>query len=362
MAAGHRSPATRRKHAAAHGSEDIVSTDPHVARRRIAFLALALGAVVVAGLGLAWHRSGESKAEAARAAASRESTSKFIVPNDRTVKADLLDQLKQAPQLLILGGSRATRFEPSYLEKLTGLRGFNLALQNGRPEDAWAFLNHLRATHSGVRPRVVWFVQVEAFRAQGLSVGLVQDDRFSRFFPEELIAREREKLPRTPDEMPAGRDLALTTYGPDGAVLRNRYDVAVEQGRTLPQALAWSINTVAERYATSPPALDPRAMEYFEKTLDLLNRLVTRPAIVFMPIHPTLLAAVRDLGWDARHRQVLDYLKGLQDDYDFVTLDLSRLASVHGDPDAFYDGIHLKRSNARRVLGTVVARAPSCFE
>jgi hypothetical protein len=350
-------------------------------RRRLALVVLAL-AGVAAILAVAWRQAGDDGAAArdrsagpapadlaaaattASAAVTPETaaTGELIVPNDRTVKADLLEKLERPPQLLIFGGSRATRFEPAYLERLTGLRGFNLALQNGRPEDAWAFVNWVRRDHPETRPHVLWFIHVEAFRAQGLSVGLIQDERLSPFFPGALIAREREKLPRTTAEMPAGRDLALTAYGADGVVLRNRYDIRAEKGYKLERALAWSVDRALERYATTTPALDPRSTRYFEKTLRLLNRLGRTPAIVLMPLHPTLLAGVRDAGWETRHREVLDYLHGLQEEYDLVVLDHSRLGSVDGDPNGYYDGFHVKRANARRILDVVVEEAPACFE
>ncbi len=342
-------------------------------RRRLALVVFALMGVVVIGATVAWRQTGEDDAAARDRSPSpappelattteTAATGELIVPNDRTVKADLLEQLERPPQVLIFGGSRATRFEPSYLERLTGLRGFNLALQNGRPEDAWAFVNWVRRENPGTRPRVLWFVHVEAFRAQGLSVGLIQDERLSPYFPDALLDRERQKLPRTEAEMPAGRDLALTIYGPDGVVLRNRYDIRADRGYKLERALAWSVNLVLERYATTTPALDPRSTRYFKKTLRLLNRLGTTPVIVLMPLHPTLLTAVRDAGWETRHREVLDYLHDLQQEYDLVVLDHSRLDSVGGDPDAYYDGFHVRRSTARRILDVVVREAPAGFE
>jgi hypothetical protein len=355
-----------------------MSLSPSVRRRRLALFLFAL-AGVAAIVAVAWRQAGDDGAAArdrspdpapsglkSPAAApmplETTATGELLVPNDRTVKADLLERLERPPQLLIFGGSRATRFEPSYLERATGLRGFNLAFQNGRPEDAWAFLSWVHRAHPQTRPRVLWFIHVEAFRAQGLSVGLIQDARFSRAFPDALIARERQKLPRTPEEMPAGRDLALTTYGADGVVLRNRYDIRAERGYKLERALTWSVNRALERYATTTPALDPRSMKYFEKSLRLLNRLGTTPAIVLMPLHPTLIAAVRDAGWKTRHDEVLDYLHGLQEKYDLVVLDHSRLASVDGDPDEYYDGFHVTRANARRILEVVLREAPACLE
>ncbi len=284
-----------------------------------------------------------------------------FVLTDRAVKLRMLDKREDTPRLLVFGGSRASRVEPARFEKLTGLPGFNLSFQNGRPEDAWAFVNLLHDQDPGTPIQVVWLLHVEAFREQGLSPGLVQDERLSHWFPSGLIAAEKKKLPQTEAELPEGTDLALTTYGPDGVVLRNRYDIAVEKGRTLKHALAGSIDQALERYATTSPALFPRSTEYFEKTLALLDEMDTQQVIVLTPLHPKLLAAVKDAGWGRRHSQVVAYLRRQQAKYGFSLLDFSRLSSIGGDPDAFYDGFHFKRSNARKLVDAVVARAPEAF-
>jgi hypothetical protein len=285
-----------------------------------------------------------------------------FVLTDRSVKLELLDRRPEPPQVLIFGGSRATRIEPARFQKLTGRPGFNFAFQNGRPEDAWAFVNLLRARYPDTPLQVVWFIHVEAFREQGLSPGLIQEEELSRWFPADLIAAEKEKLPRTVDELPKGTDLKLTTFGKDGVVLRNRYDIAAEKGRTLKRALAWSIDTALERYSTTSAGLYPRSTEYFEKTLDVLAGTGVRPVVVLTPMHPKLLAAVRKAGWGQRHREVMAYLRAQQKTYDFSLLDCSELSSIGGDPAAFYDGFHFKRSNARRLVDTVVAKCPQAFE
>jgi hypothetical protein len=284
------------------------------------------------------------------------------VPTDREVKAEQLRRLNRPPQLLIFGGSRATRFEPAYLERLTGLRGYNLAFQNGRPEDAWAFLNFLHRRWPGARFRVVWFVHVEAFREQGLSFGLVQDPELARWFPPALVAAQRGELPQTQAEAPAARDLARTTYSRDGAVLQNRYDLDAARGRTLRRAVDWSIATALERYETTSPALFPRSQRYFERDLRLLNDMGVHPVVVFMPLHPRLLAAVRDAGWQERRTEVFRYLEGLQRQREFTVLDMTRLQRFGGTADDFYDGFHIRRANARRLLRAVVREAPQAFE
>lgn len=284
-----------------------------------------------------------------------------FVLTDRAVKLEHLDEQAQAPRLLIFGGSRAARIEPARFQKLTGLPGYNLSLQNGRPEDAWAFVNLLHDQDPGTPLQVVWFLHVEAFREQGLSPGLVQDERLSRWFPADLIAAERKKLPQTEAELPKGTDLALTTFSSDGVVLRNRYDIAQENGRTLERALAWSIDQALERYATTSPALFPRSTEYFEKTLALLDDMGARQVVVLTPLHPRLLSSVKNAGWSRRHREVLAYLKSQRAEHVLTVLDYSRLSSIGGDPDNFYDGFHFKRANARRLVDAVVAKAPGAF-
>ena len=338
-------------------------------------LALAVVAALAGALGVAWGQRAEGAPEQASAGAAQTSAASASatavtspatsaaettgpgVATDRGIKADLLADLDTAPRILIFGGSRAMRFEPGYLRRLTGLTGFNLALQNGRPEDAWAFIDYARRLFPGLRPRLLWFVHAEAFRRQGLSLGLIEDRRLSQAFPKALIEAERA-TPDPTDPAVRAKELATTTFGPDGAVVKNRYDLRLEQGFTLERGIAWSIARFEERYQAPSPAIDPRAALYFEKTVALANRLGRRPVIVLMPTQPEVLEAIRDIGWQERHDQVVHYLEGVARKHELTVIDLSELSSVPGaSATAYYDGIHVQRVNARRILDEVVARS-----
>ncbi|MBE0527773.1 MAG: hypothetical protein IH629_01040, partial [Thermoleophilia bacterium] len=209
--------------------------------------------------------------------------------------------------------------------------------------------------------QVVWLLHVEAFREQGLSPGLIQEPQLSQWFPPALVEAEKKKLPRTPEEAPPGKDLALTTFGADGVVLRNRYDLAEARGRPLSRAIDYSIETALERYETTTAALYPRSQKYFEKTMGLLDEMGTTQVVVLMPLHPRLLDAVRDAGWSERRAEVVAWLRSEQKKHDFRVLDLSELSSIKGDPYDFYDGFHVKRANARRLVRTVVDAVPEAF-
>lgn len=331
--------------------------------RRRATVCFALAVLALSAAGCARPVAGEPEAAAGAAAsgAAAQPAKPPFVLTDRTVKLRLLRQATEPPRILIFGGSRATRIEPAYFRRLTGRTAFNLAFQNGRPEDAWAFVNHLRRTRPGKPLQIVWFIHVEAFRKQGLSAGIVQEKRLSRWFPPALIRAEKKKLPQTQAEVPAGKDLARTRYGADGAVLRNRYDLAEARGRPRSRAIDHSIATALERYATTTAALYPRSQRYFEKTVALLDEMGTSQVVVLAPLHPRLLAAVRGAGWSERHAEVMAYLRRVQKRHDFRLLDYSELATIDGDPGDFYDGFHFKRANARRLIRAVVGAFPEAF-
>jgi hypothetical protein len=285
-----------------------------------------------------------------------------IVPSDRTLKANMVEALAKPPQVIIFGGSRALRFEPSYIQKKTGLTGFNAAFSNGRAEDAWAWTNYLHHQFPHTRLRFFWPLQVEAFREQGLAFGLIQDKRFSQHFPPDFLVEQSKRLPQDASQLPDNHDLATDTYGPDGALLHNRYDIRLEKGGKLSTALDWSIRTMGERYARDPVIIDPRARMYFEKTLGLMNKLGATPVLVLMPIQPRVLAAIKPLGWSERHRVIVAYLKSLQKRYRFTFFDFSELSSVGGDPKQYYDGVHMWVQNTRRVIDAVLARDPNAFK
>jgi len=285
-----------------------------------------------------------------------------IVPSDRTYKADLIEKLPYAPQLLFLGGSRSMRFEPAYAQRLTGLRGFNAAFQNARPEDAWAFVNFLYQRSPKTQLRVFWGLQPNLFYDRDMDPGLLQDARLSRFFPRALLEQQAKKLPATRAQMHTVNAVNRRRYLADGALVWNHYDVLEAQGRTLDQSLAEYIRLALKHRGNGRSrGVVPRAETYFEKTLALLNEHGTSPLLVIMPVHPRVLAALPAEQWQRSLSLFKAKLAELAHTYDFTVLDMTHIASFGGDPQAFYDGVHFKVSNARKLIATAVREAPQAF-
>ncbi len=276
---------------------------------------------------------------------------------DRSFKADLVQQLTYAPKLVFLGGSRAVRFEPTYAEKLTGLKGFNASFLVCRNTDSWAFLNYLYKRSPDTKLRCVWLVEYSSFAKRNLHPASIVDRRFSPYFPQAYLDRQKAILQPYPVmELLHGR-----RYTWDGTTVWNFYDKAEANGLTLDQALTAYIRNVLPTAGTMYP-MDPTAKRYFEKSLRLLNRHGVTPLVVIMPYHPRVLSAFMAAGWGAKLTRLKTYLKGLQDTYQLRYLDYHDIRSFNGRADWFYDGAHVKVGNTRRIMAQALRQRPGCFK
>ncbi len=276
---------------------------------------------------------------------------------DRTFKCDRLERLPEPPELVVFGGSRAQRFEPSQIEGLTGLSAFNFALQNQRPEDAYAIARYLFGRAPDVRLRCFWAVQVTTFADTPLHLGLLAEDRLTQYLPGDLVAEQRAL-----DAHGAAHEMTWKEeYSPRGAVLHNRYDRTEERGVGFHRVMRGYLERMLPKVAAPSPHGRGRAKSYFERTLRLFNLHDVAPVLVIMPYHPQALAAFRAVGWQDKLDALQAYLRRLQGRYAFRVLDYSEIDSFDGRAEGFYDGAHVKRGNARRIVRQVVADLPGAF-
>jgi hypothetical protein len=276
---------------------------------------------------------------------------------DRTYKADLVERLDDTPELVILGGSRAQRFEPALASELTGLSAFNFAVQNCRPADAYAISRYLLLRAPDAKLRCVYFLQDSSFVDLPLNPALLYDDRFSASLSSAEI--ERQKIAAG---VPEVRDvLSCNEFGERGDLRYGPYDEREKQGRTLDQSLADYLRTMLPRAAAGPDNDGSQSRRAFRALLALYNRRGVTPLIVLMPYHPHTLSAFRAVGWQRRHDATVAFLERLQREHAFELLDLTELASFGGAAEWFYDGAHVKAENARLILRKAVESAPECF-
>jgi hypothetical protein len=276
---------------------------------------------------------------------------------DRGYKVGLLERLERPPQLVIFGGSRAQRFEPSYAEELTGLPAFNFAVQNSRPEDVYAMSRLLFWRAPNVSLRCIWALQASTIADSPLHPGLLAETELTKFLPGDLIRQQRRLGTSS-----KGRALSSwNEFSPRGQLLRNGYDFRVEKGVSFEATLSDYLSRVVPRAASPSPYTQTRAKKYFERTLRLYNLHGVEPVLVVMPYHPVALEAFRAAGWQTKEDAFLAYLESLRGRYRFHLVDYTDIAAFHGLEDGFYDGSHITVANARRILDQVVTDVPDAF-
>jgi hypothetical protein len=292
----------------------------------------------------------------------------LIVPSERSFKLDLIEKLDKAPEVIFFGGSRSSRLEGSYVQKKTGLTGFNLAFTNGKPEDAWAFAHYLHDRWPKTRLRWIWGIQPWTFGDRPMDGALIQDPRLNKYFPDALLRAQGELLPQTPDKVPKHRPGYNWRYAADGTRIWDYYDRKYAEGLTLDEVIAKAIAPLPGKPAKSPAPVTPgtpfpttRARTYFEKTLAYLNSIGVTPILVGMPMQPTILQARIEAGSQRSYARFLGYVDSLHKSYDVEFIDLLHIESVGGQPNGFYDGVHLRFANARLLIDKLAASYPEQF-
>ena len=293
---------------------------------------------------------------------------------DRTVKADLIEQLKRPPQLVMLGSSRSMMYEPSYVKRVTGLDTFNGGLNGvGGVADAWAMTRFIHERFPASKPRYIWFVDVESFVPVTVQGQTSSDPRLARYVDgsgagtawPSVLARIAANRSSEVSTATARVSLSLLIHGrqadkqqrlyrrrfwPDGS-----YHKRADSAAVFGQFFDLSAQRYRRLYAGVYHGLDPQARTYFERTLRFMNANGSTPLLVLTPIDPALRRIIGPLGWTQRHRQVVAYVKGLQGSYNFRFVDLTDIATFHGDPKAFSDGVHPTAVNTRRVIDYLAA-------
>jgi hypothetical protein len=260
---------------------------------------------------------------------------------------------------VILGGSRALRFQPAYLQQRVGLSGFNAAVTGARPEDAWAFVSLLHERFPAARLTFLWVVLADEFGPKALDPGLICDPCLGRFFPAGLVTAQArwDSAHLVTDPMQTDR-----VFAPDGHVVRDAYDLLYPRPGADASGVRYNIRQELQAYSTTTARLSPRSVRYFEKTLALMSSLdAAPPVIVAAPVDLRILAATADRGWSVRHGLMLRLLAKLRSHHHFSLADMSRAITCGCTARDFFDGIHMRPSGTHKVIDAILRRFPAAL-
>jgi hypothetical protein len=293
--------------------------------RRVLALPLVLAAVVVAS-----------------------SSASAKPPTDRSIKLDLIARLGHSPQVLILGDSRGRQAEPSYLQKLTGLTGFNAAVMGGSAPDAWVFIRYTADRFPGQTRRYIWFV----------SWGLAGDIPDPRTEADPRGAHYLQEVRAYLDNRPLHVQWPthpFTGYRPDGGLSGKAWTPTAPHLREVRAEAAIMVAHIKQHPPTAPN-YGAKRFQLFEHLLGYLNSRGERPIIVFNPLYPTVYAELQRLG-DPVMTASLEYLQSLRSRYGFVVVNCENIHSCGGNDSDWANPTHVDRFNMQRMLRYVVAHS-----
>jgi hypothetical protein len=269
-------------------------------------------------------------------------------PTDRSIKLDLIAKLKTGPQILVLGDSRGRQAEPAFLQRLTGLTGFNAAVMGGTAPDAWVFTRYTADRFPGQKRGYIWFV----------SAGLAGDIPDPRTEADPRGKRYLQEVRQFLDPEPLKVDWPahpFRRYRADGSL-------AVRAVRPSParvqQVKAQAAAIVAGIRQNPPiaPHYDSKRFRLFEHLLGYMNSRGERPVIVFNPLYPTVYVELERHG-NPVIAASLDYLRRLRNRYHFVVVDGENIAAWGGTDYDWKNATHVDQANMRRLLRYVVAQS-----
>lgn len=298
-------------------------------------------------------------------------TTRWQVADNSVVRSAKLDLYEAAlergdvPEVVLLGSSRTMKFRPQLVEELTGRPAFNAAVSGGVPQDAWLFTQWLAERQDDDFPHLVWGLDADAFREKQLRDGLSTDPRMARFVPwtERAAIRiaslgaltELQTLEASIDSLRAGGGSDLQEgrrFGADGF---QRFSRTYERRQVLRNRAIRRQTTNYANFVFGRDAwerVEPGPLEEFRQVVRLANGRGDVPTVFLTPYHPIAEEQLAEHDLAGRRAEVLDRLERLRRDEElrFELVDLSDISRFDGDPDQFYDGVHMTPANTDRVL------------
>lgn len=330
----------------------------------------------------------------------------FAFYNDRQAKANYLASVpdEEFAEAFIVGSSNTMPFLPSTVERLYGLRTFNLGCFYGRAEEIWAWSNYL-VRDLGKHPKLV-ILGVEPWTFANDDRGPPLLSMYRRTtLTSPVLAKyitefnaPRSQLSEVLDSLTLeNARLTLRMYLLKGGI-RKLESPLIEGGfnsdgtnnhysKLDPTAFVPpKVNEFYRKFVDSRPTLhqietltpervnlvdswyirfdeivnflpgdrmSEQRLDYFDRALALLNERQVPVAIVMLPTHPYYFDMLVHY---TRHIEHLEFLRKhfaeLQKRYPNIQIvfDASNIALFGGDPNAFHDSFHMTPVNTDRVL------------
>jgi hypothetical protein len=288
--------------------------------------------------------------------------------NTRAAKAELLAAAR--PEALILGSSRVMTIPPAAIERATGLRTFNAAVNAAYAEDFYVLLRYA-VERAGARPKLALIgLDAEAFHdhepeneyllqpnALGgyLQKGEARGAAWRRFTNLFTIYQTKLSFLSLYDRM-GGMKVNAVEFAADGSPKEDPWLRQRAAGKYDKQA---KIEGTAAEYIPrykSYTGVSRDRLDYFAATLRYARERGVRVIVFATPVHPELERALAPFGYERRKTEAYAAARKIAQQEGAEFLDLSDPENFGGAPEHFYDGVHVDADNANRLMDTLLSK------
>ncbi len=284
-------------------------------------------------------------------------------------KLALLDEFEPKPECLIIGSSRTLAFDPDVVEELIGKRTFNFSGPGARAEIIYATLNIALNDFNSPIDTLIIGVDPESFHPTlPIQPEVAYIDDFSRYFKYDDVGKMTlgERFRRllsfemTQESVGSIRKLIKERYGIRKMVVsENGLATWIQRERDiadgtfdLQNRLDQRVRKYPERslFLSSFTELSEVRIQYWEDLLEICRENNIRVYAFLPSTHPQLYDLYKSIGADGIIGEVSDYLESSISEIDGVYRDYTSIESFGGNPDDFYDEIHMRPQNCELLL------------
>jgi hypothetical protein len=290
-----------------------------------------------------------------------------LVQDSRVEKLALFDGLEEQPDGLVLGSSRAMKFEPQYLQKKTHLTFFNFAVNHGRPEDFVAILRNYRDRY-GRSPKLVLIgVDIASLNdvvpsdarlssaprlhrfVQGDLPWSEEFERYCQLFSYQQSSASMKSLRLACSTSP--RKQIPEQFDSDGTIQYLERDEQLKSGTyDFDGALQYNQRELQSIFS-SMKHLSKTRLGYLLEAVRLCEFNGCQ-AVLFATVHHPFLRETLAEKTDflRRESEAAESLQMLARSLGADFLNFGTVESFGGEPTEFYDGVHPMEANTRRMI------------
>ena len=282
-------------------------------------------------------------------------------------KLELFRAYQPPPQALIIGDSRVESFDPELVEELTGLRCFNWAQPSARADTVLATLKIAVDEENAPIEMIIISTDPMLFHPSNWIISQARMvPAYSNYFVDDpSLANLKERVTRllTVEQTESSikalqREFGMgeaprVEYREDGMAIYPRREEALEAG-TYDLEVALEARVPVYPYESLGidkfSGLSEPRKELWREFIEICEEYGIKIYAFMPPMHPRLWSLLNELECAWIYEETAEYVGATVTEAGGVFRNYTDLDSINGDPELFWDEVHMRPENAELLL------------